>query len=143
MRIAGRNNRLVTLDIEDVDGGDQSEPSGRQTHAAEHVEADPDAPGKLVGEIGGAAEAEDKAEERGISARRPSAETKMAVQNVGAETRVMTCASVSRPAQLRSRRWVSQKIPPSRTRPRRRYRGSVFSTCHGSGGKGVLRQIDV
>lgn len=52
----GANDGLEGFDVEDVNDGAQGETARRQAHAAEDVEADPQAPGKLVAEIGGCAQ---------------------------------------------------------------------------------------
>src|SRR5208283_1066376 len=42
--------------MQDVDGGGNGEAAGRQSHAAQNVEADPEAPGMLVAEVCGGAQ---------------------------------------------------------------------------------------
>ncbi len=48
----GPHDRLEPLEVEDVDHRGDHEAAGRQADAAEQVEADPEAPGEGVGEVG-------------------------------------------------------------------------------------------
>ena len=50
VRIVGRTIGVQPLDVEDVHRRRQREAAGGQHHAAQHVEADPHSPGKLVAE---------------------------------------------------------------------------------------------
>ena len=52
----GPDDGMEALDVEDLDRRRQGEAARCQHHAAHHVEADPDAPGKLVAQVGGRAQ---------------------------------------------------------------------------------------
>ena len=54
------------LQVEDVDGGGDGESAGREGHADQQVEADPDAPGELIRQVGGRPESLAEADHGGI-----------------------------------------------------------------------------
>src|ERR1043165_6704931 len=62
----GAQYRLVFFDIEDVNDGDEREAAGGEAYAAHYVEGDPETPGKLVAEVGRAAQAVHHAQVRGV-----------------------------------------------------------------------------
>ena len=62
---------VQALDVENVDRRRQRESAGRQHHTAQHVEADPHAPGELIGQVGEAPSPWEKRTYGRVEAERP------------------------------------------------------------------------
>src|SRR5437868_5220942 len=110
------HDRLQPLDIEDVHGRGQGESSCREHHTAEHVESDPQAPGKLIVQVGGAAESLGEAHHCSIEARcHQGQEHKLPESELDLHFSLSFRATTwcpSSAAATSSRRCVIHKIPP-------------------------------
>ena len=65
----GTDDTVQTLDVKQVDGADHAETAGGEHDSAEAVEADPEAPGELVGHVGNGAQAAEITNEGGVDAQ--------------------------------------------------------------------------
>ena len=104
----------------------QREAAGRQTDAAHHVEADPDAPGKFVAQVGGAAQPVHHAQVGGIQPAQHDG------REDGAPDREFWKLQLHlrRPSFLATsaRRLVIHQMPPSSTVPVETTSGTSSST---------------
>src|SRR5208282_6762715 len=106
--------------VEDLDGRGQDEAARGQHHAAHHVEADPQSPGKLVAEVGGGAQSVEKPDVGAADARDhddkeyrlPECEPHSGDRH---RTPPLCCFSSASACATSSRRCVIQYTPPSNT----------------------------
>src|SRR5438552_1462304 len=137
------HNRLQPFQIENMYRGSQRESSGRQHHAAQYVEADPQPPGKLICQVGSSPQPLSKAQHRRVDSRGHQKQKREFPEGELSFHWTFLWASVTPPssrdsaAATSSRRWVIHQTPPSKTPPNGTMSGIRDNTRYVSMGSGL------